>query len=99
MSDFATRLAEDQRLVILRALAEDTACYELNESILHTILGDFGHRVSRDKVKTELRWLEEQGLITTSDIMGCTVARLSNRGLDVARGNVTVPGVKRPSPK
>lgn len=92
-------MTEDQRLVILRALAEDAAGYELNESILHAILADFGHKVSRDKVVTELRWLEEQGLVTTSVAAACTIARLTSRGLDVARGHATVPGVKRPAPR
>jgi len=96
---FQARITEDQRLVILRALAEDSAGYELNESILHTILADFGHKCSRDKVKTELQWLQEQGLITTSTAAACIIARLTSRGLDVAQGNTTVPGVKRPSPR
>ena len=89
---------EDRRITILRAV-EKAPDYELNESILHTILGEFGLACSRDKVKALLSWLEEQGLITTRSVMGCTIARLTNRGLDVAQGNVTHPGVKRPAPK
>lgn len=58
-------LNSDQRLVILRSLVEcgDSA----NESILQTCLQTYGHRVSRDTVRTLLAWLREQGLVTLSD--------------------------------
>ena len=59
----------------------------------------FGHRLSRDKVRTQLSWLQEQGLVTLVDRAGCQIATLTTRGLDVATGNTTVPGVKRPRPR
>ena len=96
---FANLMTEDERLVILRALAEDTGGYSANESILQSILIEFAHKVSRDKVKTQLNWLQEQGLVTLKETAGCLIATLSSRGLDVATGLITVPGVKRPRPK
>lgn len=42
-------LIPDQRLVILKALAQDLG-YSHNESILYSVLGT-GHQVSRDRVK------------------------------------------------
>lgn len=89
---------QDQRLVVLRALEQDTA-YTLNESILHDILDMFGHKCSRDCVKTHLVWLQEQGLVTVQDVTGYMVATLTQRGADVANNRVSVPGVKRPSPR
>lgn len=85
-------LNSDQRLVILRSLVEcgDSA----NESILQTCLQTYGHRVSRDTVRTLLAWLREQGLVTLSDVSGCYVAGITGRGEDVAFGLATVPGVK-----
>ena len=95
---FAELVTSDIRLVILRALAEDLG-YSHNESILHSILSEFGHQVSRDRVRTELGWLEEQGLLTVKDVAGCLVATVTQRGADVAAGNASCNGVKRPGPR
>ena len=95
--DFAALITEDIRLVILRALECDSG-YSHNESILHTILDQFGHRISRDRVRTELRWLEEQGFLKIEMAGDYMVAKLTGRGADVATGCITVPGVKRPRP-
>jgi hypothetical protein len=45
---------------------------------------------SRDQIKSELRWLEEQGLVTVEDIETVLVARLTERGADVAAGRAIV---------
>jgi len=94
---FSELLTQDQRLVILRALAQDLG-YSHNESIIHSILEEFGHKCSRDKVRTHLSWLAEQGLLTLNDVVGYYVATITRRGVDVANGTATVPGVKRPGP-
>lgn len=101
MSDhlsFNELITEDIRLVILRALAED-AGYSLNESVLHQVLSLFGHKVSRDRVKTELSWLCEQGLVTLEHVASVYVATITRRGADAAAGHINVPGVKRPGPR
>jgi len=91
-------MVADQRLVLLRALAEMPG-YEANESILHALLQDFGHQVSRDQVRTHLAWLDETGLITLRIVTSVQIARLTERGFDVGSGRAAVPGVKRPSPR
>lgn len=91
-------LTQDQRLVILRALVEMPG-YEANESILHTVVGEFGHSISRDTVRAHLAWLDEQGLVSLREVAGIRIARLSERGGDVAAGRAHVPGVKKPSPR
>ncbi|BBQ81704.1 hypothetical protein WP3W18E02_02330 [Klebsiella sp. WP3-W18-ESBL-02] len=87
-------LDQDQRLVILRSLLDcgDSA----NESILQECLQAYGHRVSRDAVRTHLSWLAEQGLVRVTDVSGCFVAEITGRGDDVASGLASVPGVKKP---
>ncbi|QLR65087.1 ArsR family transcriptional regulator [Citrobacter sp. RHBSTW-00976] len=87
-------LDQDQRLVILRSLLDcgDAA----NESILQECLLAYGHRVSRDAVRTHLSWLAEQGLVRVTDVGGCFVAEITGRGDDVASGLSSVPGVKKP---
>ena len=87
------------RLTLLRLLAEQPG-YKSNSSVL-TQAADAtaGFTATRDQVKTELAWLGEQGLITTSEVIeGLVVATLSERGGDVASGRAIVPGVQRPNP-
>lgn len=97
MSKYAEFLSHDRRLVILRILAE-MPTYRANSSVLHTVLNQWGHEPSRDQVKTELRWLEEQQLISLEDVGDGAVllAKLTERGLDVQAGRARVDGVKRP---
>ncbi|EGQ9150156.1 hypothetical protein VVYB158_15395 [Vibrio vulnificus CladeA-yb158] len=92
---FKELLTEDQRLVILRSLHEMHG-YEANESIIDSCLDAYGHKISRDAVRTHLFWLQEQGLVALREVAGCQVARLTGRGEDVATGQAQVPGVKRP---
>ncbi len=87
---------EDLRLTILLLLLE-AGNYDLNIYILQSALADFGHRPSQDKLQTELSWLTEQGLCDLSDD-AVVVAKLTQRGKDVAEGRQIVPGVKRPHP-
>ena len=88
--------AQDQRLLILRSL--DDAGYDANESILITCLDQFGHRISRDQMRSHLIWLEEQGLVVNKVISDYFVTHITEKGLDVAQGRTIVHGVKRPRP-
>ncbi|WOI47732.1 ArsR family transcriptional regulator [Acidovorax sp. BLS4] len=94
-NDFATHLAEDRRLVILRVLLE-SAAYTANEYLLHSMVERLGHVVSTDRIHTDLAWLKEQGLIAVDDVAGVRIGKLLARGEDAARGRTEVPGVKRP---
>lgn len=97
MSKYADFLSQDRRLVILRILVEMPA-YRANSSVLHTVLQEWGHEPTRDQVKTELRWLQEQQLVTLDEVGDGAVllAKLTERGADVAAGRARVDGVKRP---
>ena len=87
-------LDADRRLVILRSLVDVGG--EANESILNDCLDAYGHRISRDQVRTHINWLAEQGLVTVEMVGSYMVARLTGRGQDAAEGRATVPGVKKP---
>lgn len=97
MNSFARLLAEDRRLVLLRILDRAPGS-EANHYILRDALDSMGHNVSRDVVRTDLSWLQEQGLITLEELQGMTVASLTGRGQDAALGRAVVPGVKKPVP-
>ncbi|ELO0986300.1 ArsR family transcriptional regulator [Citrobacter freundii] len=87
-------LTEDRRLVILRSLMDCNN--EANESILNDCLDAYGHNVSRDVVRTQINWLQEQGLVTVEDLHGFYIVTITGRGQDVAEGRTRVPGVKKP---
>lgn len=88
-------LDAQQRLVILRSLLDIGGA--ANESILNDCLDQLGTgRVTRDRVKTLLAWLEEQGLVRIERLATVQVAHLTGRDQDAAEGRATVPGVKKP---
>jgi len=93
---YADYLRKDVRLVALRILTEMPS-YRANSSVLSNVLDQFGHSVTRDQVKTELRWLAEQGLLALDEAGSVLVATLTERGQDVAAGRARVDGINRPS--
>jgi repressor of nif and glnA expression len=95
-TDFAAHLSEDRRLVILRVLLE-SAAFTANEYILQSMVERFGHVASGDRIRTDLAWLQEQGLVRMEEVGTVQIAMLLQRGEDVALGRTITPGVKRPS--
>lgn len=95
---FLSTVQEHLRLTILRLLSEDPD-YTLNDSILTDLTEEYGFTPSRDKVRTELAWLRDQGFVELDDDPGIVIAILTERGLDAARGRIVCPGIKRPSPR
>jgi Mn-dependent DtxR family transcriptional regulator len=92
---FSDYLRKDVRLVALRILTE-TPGFRANSSVLANLLHQFGHSTTRDSVKTELRWLQEQGLVNIEEAGSVLVATLTERGQDVAEGRAVVDGVAKP---
>lgn len=88
--------SEDRRLRLLQWLSKVPA-YTANQAVLLDLLVLVGHVVSHDKLRADLAWLAEQGLIDLQD-GSLYVARLIDRGHDAARGNAVIPGVRRPDP-
>lgn len=93
-SEFET---QHQRLTILQVLEKDSD-YSHNEHVLQQALAMVGHKVSTDKLRTMLTWLSEQGLVKLDTVGSVMVSRLTTRGLDVAQGTTTTPGIARPRP-
>lgn len=86
--------AEHARLSILRAL--EALRYQSNDSIIKDSCSEFGNQMSSDQVRSQLCWLEEQGLVTIDRKGNYLIATLTSRGQDVASGLSLVDGVKRP---
>ena len=98
MSSYAETLREHARLAILRLL-EDAPKYTSNLSMMTTLLHGVGIAFTRDQAAGELKWLAEQGLLTTQEpTPGFIVATATVRGVEVAQGIATYPGVTRPRP-
>lgn len=95
--DYTDHFNEHVRITVLRLL-ESQPDYRLNNSLLCDGCASMGLAVTRDGMRTQLSWLKEQGLVTVVDMTpSLAVARLTERGLDVATGRARVPGVKPPS--
>lgn len=92
--DFQT---EDRRLVLLKGL-ENSAQYRANAFLLRRYCDAVGHVVGADRIEQDIAWLDEQGLVERSRANDVTLARLTERGLDVATGRTQVPGVQQPQP-
>ena len=96
---YEAHIEADRRLSILLLLSESTG-YEANEELLRRLLRDvYAHTVSSDRLRADLDWLVEQGLIRTREAGGLRIATLTARGGDVASGHATVSGVQRPRPR
>lgn len=98
MSPYLAHQSRHRRLAILRVLAEAPG-YTGNDSLLATIVNDFGIVSTRDQVRGELTWLRDQGFVSLKDTAGVLVATMTEAGGELAAGRRTDPGVARPSPK
>jgi hypothetical protein len=88
---------EHVRIAILRLLQDSQG--RANESVLREGLSQLAFTLSRTEMRAQLEWLKSAGLITHEwPFPTVLVARLTERGLDVAEGNERVAGVHRPSP-
>jgi hypothetical protein len=93
----AAELSANAKLVILRELAKMTDG-RLNDSILEQVLDRFGHRRSRDWVRTQLRALADIGAVTILEVGTVMVAEITRAGIDHVDRRVVLEGVERPSP-
>lgn len=95
--NFADRIRVRRRLEILLLLAASPR-YGAHVSTLVLGVADRGVAASHDAVNADIAWLDEQGLLQVQGANGSSFACATQRGLDVARGLATVPGVARPGP-
>lgn len=95
---YLDHMLEHARLAVLKLLT-DAPSYRANDSVLAQATDQLGLPVTRDQLRGQLAWLEEQGLATLErPTPTLIVATATQRGLDVAAGRAIVPGVVRPGP-
>lgn len=97
MNDFNSFLTADARLIILRELARQNDG-RLNETLLVATLDTFGHRRSRDWVRTQLRALADVGAIAVTEAGTVMIAEIRRAGLDHVERRSVLEGVAKPSP-
>ena len=98
MTSLAATMRADARLTILRVLAEDPG-YSTNHAILRIAVDRLSAiTMSEDEVKRHLEWLENHGAVVTEAAAPYLLARLTDRGLALARGEANLDGVSRPRP-
>lgn len=86
------------RLAVLRALLE-VPQHTANDSMLNSVMEQLGLPITREQLRGQLGWLEEQGLIRVKrPTDGLAVATLRERGGEVAMGRAFIEGIQRPSP-
>lgn len=96
--NFDEHLTQDARLIILKELHRQTDG-RLNETLLVTVLDTFGHRRSREWVRTQLRKLAELGAITVVEAGSVMIASITRAGIDHIDRRAIIDGVARSSPE
>jgi len=95
---FAEHLDKDARLRILQALARQNDG-RLGDTMLVPELDSWGHRRSREWVRTQLRALAELGAVTiVVDSAAVIVAELTRAGQNHVNRRGVIEGVLRPEP-
>lgn len=99
MSNFHDLIEAARRLAILKALA-GTEDYTLPEGEARDRLRVLGPPVfpSGDMMAVSTVWLDDAGLIMRRKVGATALLILTTRGLDVAEGSATVPGVEPARP-
>lgn len=95
MSSMARIIAEEARLIILRAIAEQGGT--LNSELARRSLESFGINKTRAWVEAEMRELEQRGAVSILEAGSVLVARLLKRGEEHLARQVVIDGVKPPS--
>lgn len=93
--DLATQ-TEHRRLAILRHL-DLLPQFASNASIIRDVLAGVGIATTEDQLRTALAWLQEQEFVKLMHRDDITIAEITSRGGEVARGEAIVPGIARPT--
>lgn len=96
MNVYGELLASAVRLKVLQLLRKSGV--EINHEMLQLALASMSIRLSLDQVKAELSWLRDVGTVTLFDVAHLKVAALTDRGNDVAKGVLQIPGIDRHIP-
>lgn len=94
---YGDALAADARLKILQLLRR-AGEQPLNHEVVRLALETMSIRMTNEQVRNEFAWLAEMGTVTVMPVAHLTVASLTERGDDVARGLSVIAGITRHVP-
>lgn len=90
---YDNKIAEDARLFILKVLAKEVDG-QLNEIILRRVLDmQFGIDRTREWVQTQLRWLEQMGVITLLGAGDILIGKITRPGRDFLAERTVIAGI------
>ena len=95
-SDFARKVDEEARLIVLRALAVMPSGI-LTDNVINDELERFGHRRSRDWLHTQIDKLADIGAVEVRQEGSVRVVAILAAGLDHVDRRAFLTGVRRPS--
>jgi hypothetical protein len=95
---FADRMRDRRRLEILLMLVQ-SPLYSADESTLTAGLADRGTAAARETLQSDVDWLAADLIVALRDQAPNRIVTLNQRGLDVARGLIALPGIARPAPE
>lgn len=88
---------ENIRLIILKDLADPQSGGTTNTFLVQKSLERFSYRKSRDYIRIQLQWLEQEaGAVLTRTEGTETSAIITTSGRDHVEGRQYLPGIQRP---
>jgi hypothetical protein len=95
-TDFAQIMREEARLIILKALAEQTN-ETLSSSLLQPVLARFAINQERPWIHQQIDYLSTMGAVTVISAGSVKIATLTEIGQRHLDRQIAIEGVKRPS--
>ncbi|TAN51570.1 MAG: ArsR family transcriptional regulator [Methylococcaceae bacterium] len=92
----AIRIAQEMRRLAILLTLSLSSQYRQPLAVLHPTLIEMGHSISDARLRGDVSWLVETGLIAFDE--ASEVATLTMFGRDVALGTASVSGVAKPRP-
>ncbi len=96
MNDFNQHLAADARLIILKELVKQPG-HVLNETLLQKVLDTFGHKRTREWIRTQMRALADVNAVELTQAGSVLIAHIKQAGRDHVEGRINLDGVDSPS--
>ncbi|MEN5278712.1 hypothetical protein ABE527_17420 [Brucella sp. TWI432] len=94
--DYADKIREEARLIILKALAEQTN-ESLSSSLIEQVLARFAIHQDRPWIHQQLEYLRNMDAVTVIDAGSVKIATLADLGHRHLDRHIAIEGVKRPS--
>lgn len=98
MKDYEDFNSRDARLVVLRELHKQRDG-TMNDTAIQYVLDLFGHRRSREWVRSQLLKMEEVGALVIRGQGSVLVATITRAGIDHIERRSFLDGINSPSPE